>query len=134
MPRKIELAMFSLAVAGLVVAFSAWRWPAEPRPKDITALLSARTSQAPSPAIYPKASLLVSGSAAHVVIRVGLDGAWYEGGEVSSAGSNSTIYIPLGQRLSISLTGAASLIEIEAPLMPYVQVQNVGAAARVVEI
>lgn len=129
--RKFEVAV---ALAGLIIGFAAWRWPATPKPEPVITPPAVSDIQSFRSESRQEASLLVSGAAAHVIVRVGVEGAWYKGGTISSASSRSTVYLPLGQPLTIKLTGAASLVQVESPLMPYIQVENVAAAARVVEI
>lgn len=132
MPRKIEVAALGVAIIGVGVALLAWL-------KPVPVVAFSNASNAPVQRVAanektPESTLKVSGTGAHVAVKVGISGSWYEGGSISATGANSVVYLPIGQRLKVTITGTGALVEIDSKLMPYVQVSNLATGADVVEI
>lgn len=116
--RKIEI---SIALAGIGVALAAWLFP-------ISA--SQQSSPTGSSGASP-ATLLISGTGANVKVRKGPNGTTYVSSEISSAGSDSVIYLPLGQALKLEVSGTGAEVLIEAALMPQIQVISTATGASV---
>lgn len=132
MARRIEIAALGVALMGVGVALLAWLWPVPA--VTYSGMPNIPVQRVVKHQVAPDSTLRVSGTGAHVVIKAGVSGSWYEGGSVSATNANSVIYLPVGQKLKVTITGTGALVEIDSKLMPYVQVSNLGAGANVVEI
>jgi hypothetical protein len=133
--RKVELVTLALTFVGVIVAVLAWQWP----------VVGATSSTTPQETSYssplntikeialPRAVLSVSGTGTKVEIRNGESGVRYSGGEISSTGSSSVVYLPLRQPLTLNISGTGATIAIASALMPYIEVNNVATGATLIE-
>ncbi len=78
---------------------------------------------------FKPAFLTISGIDVTVNIRQGI--IEYKDSTVSSISSESDVYLPYGQKLSIKVTGIDVTLNIEAHLKPFVVVENSGQQVRV---
>lgn len=129
MSRKVEIA---IAFATLLVALGAWLFPTPTfQPGGGPNPVAAGESWYKK--LMPAKTLYVTGAGVRVEVLKGESGAEFRGGEVSEAGGESKIYVPLGQRLSLDISGTGALVVVESELMPYIQVSNHGTGAAVIE-
>ncbi len=52
--------------------------------------------------------------------------------KISSPGSDSVVYLPLGQALKLEVSGTGAEVLIESELMPQIQVINTATGASVI--
>lgn len=135
MSRKVELGTLALTFVGLVVAVLAWQWPVIGTTSSVVPQETPYSSpfNTIKEMVLPKAVLSVSGTGAKVEIRNGKNGVRYPGGEVSSTGSSSVVYLPLGQPLRLNVSGTGAKVAVASALMPYIEVNNVATGATIIE-
>lgn len=77
------------------------------------------------------AELNISGMKANIEIRESKNGIPYTGGSVSSMNAKQIIYLPIGQVLTVKLSGMGANLKISKVVADQVQVSNTGMNSNV---
>lgn len=136
MKKRLEVITIILTMVGILVAIGAWLYPvsqgAPSRDAGVRRNVLSGFDQLKEAAL-PTAVLSVTATGARVELRLGDDGRRYAGGYISETGGESVVYLPVGQRLNVEISGTGSIVAVQSELMPYLQMRNTGTGNKVIE-
>lgn len=127
MNRKLEYVVVSSGVIGTLVALLAWLFPMQPERISTAQINSAKE-------VYAPAELVISATGVYVQIKKGRSGRPYDGGNISGTGSQSIVYLPIGQSLHIKVSGTGVILGIERTIFEYVSIYDRGTGTQISEI
>ncbi|MGH1378983.1 MAG: hypothetical protein ACRBB3_09205 [Alphaproteobacteria bacterium] len=132
MTRKLEI---GIGVTGVVIALAAWLLPMPPSYISGNTVSELSIQREPFyQSLFPRPTLLVSGTGVRVRILMGPNDTEFSGGEISTTGSESTVYIKRGQKINLNLTGTGTRVFVQSGLMPYINVKNTATGGSVHEL